>query len=69
MEKQYKDEDGFWRIGSVEITEDTKYWKEAKEILGKHLIKYPTSYHWLAFGWLDEDCYFIAKEKTYQDIN
>lgn len=69
MDKTFKDEHGFWRIGSVEKTEDVIEWKDAKIVLGKHLIEFPTSYHWLAFGWLDENSDFVAKENTFVEIS
>lgn len=64
-----KEEDGFWRVGSVEKTKDVKEWSEAKSILGKHLVEYPTSYHWMAFGWLDKDSDFIPRESTLVEIS
>ena len=65
---KYKDEDGFWRIGCTEITEDVGKWVDAKRILGEHLQKFLTSYHWMSFGWLDEEQDFVSLECSYVEI-
>lgn len=61
--------DNFWRVGSVEITEDYDSLVEAKKALDNHLQKSPSGYHWMAFGYLDRDSDFIISEQTLVEIN
>lgn len=69
MKKKFKNEDGFWRVGSTEKTTDVDTWEEAKVALGRNLIAHPTSYHWMAFGWLDDKSDFVSKEGTEVEIS
>ena len=64
----YHDKNGFWRISCPETTKDADSWIEAKKTLGDNLCQHPSSYHWMAFGWLDEDNDFIPKESTFIEI-
>ena len=65
---KYKREEGFWRVANIEREEDFNTLKEAKVVFGENLMMYPHSYHWMAFGWLDENFNFIADDATFVEI-